>query len=160
MTLLNDVLDLTKMEAGKMLLECIAFDPRELVESTVRLLAAPAHRKGLEVFCRVDANLPRAVFGDPNRIRQILVNLLGNAIKFTHQGEVSIGLAPLEQPGQSGICLSVCDTGIGIPYAKQELIFESFRQSDNSTTRQYGGTGLGLAISSTPRRADGWRNQC
>jgi signal transduction histidine kinase/CheY-like chemotaxis protein/tetratricopeptide (TPR) repeat protein len=147
LTLLNDVLDLSKVEAGRMEMENIPFNLQEVVEGAVRLMAAAAAKKKLELLCRIAPNVPSCVVGDPNRLRQILVNLVGNAIKFTHQGEVFVEVNATSSSIESvDLMFSVQDTGIGIPTDKQQSVFEAFRQSDSSTTRQYGGTGLGLAI--------------
>ena len=145
LTLLNDILDLSKIEAGKMELEHIEFELRDVVENAARLLSTSAHKRNLEVICEIDNNVPRRVVGDPNRLRQILTNLIGNAIKFTDSGEIHIHVLSLDDKA----VFVVRDTGIGIPEHKQRSIFEAFRQSDSSTTRQYGGTGLGLSISRT-----------
>jgi two-component system sensor kinase len=144
LALLNDILDLSKIEAGRMDLEDIPFDPREVVASAVRLLAVNASQKGVELLCRVAPDLPAEISGDPTRLRQILVNLVGNAIKFTAEGEVFVNVFADDDGAQ--LHLEVQDTGIGIPQDKLETIFESFSQADSSTTRRYGGTGLGLAI--------------
>ncbi|HTM51908.1 MAG TPA: response regulator [Bryobacteraceae bacterium] len=141
--ILNDLLDFSKIEAGKMTLEPIPFDLYLTAEDAANLLSAKAHEKGLEVALRYAPGTPRRVIGDAGRIRQILVNLVGNAIKFTEQGHVMIDV----EWGEAGFCISVKDTGIGIPAAKQTSLFEKFMQADNSTTRRFGGTGLGLAIS-------------
>ncbi|MEO2048328.1 MAG: response regulator, partial [Pirellulales bacterium] len=147
LTLLNDVLDLSKVEAGRMEMENIPFNLQDVVEGSVRLMAAAAAKKKLELLCRIAPNVPPCVVGDPNRLRQILVNLVGNAIKFTHQGEVFVEVNSTSSSKKSvNLMFSVQDTGIGIPVDKQQSVFEAFRQSDSSTTRQYGGTGLGLAI--------------
>jgi len=148
LTVINDILDFSKIEAGKVDLETISFDIRECVETTLKTLALRADEKGLELLCDVSADLPEVVLGDPGRLRQIVVNLVGNAIKFTGSGEVSlrVGLAdPGEGPDQ--MYFNVSDTGIGISPEKLESVFASFSQADTSTTRQYGGTGLGLTIS-------------
>ena len=161
LTLLNDLLDFSKIEAGRLELEAIDFDLRVLVEDVVSLQAARARAKGLEVNCLVAADIPDRLSGDPTRLRQVLNNLVNNAIKFTEQGEVlvQVGIdggdivffgeadpAP-ELPAQA-VTLTICvsDTGIGIPPDKQQLIFDAFSQADSATTRKYGGTGLGLAI--------------
>jgi signal transduction histidine kinase/DNA-binding response OmpR family regulator/tetratricopeptide (TPR) repeat protein len=148
LALLNDLLDFSKIEAGRMELESIPFSVENVVTDAARLLAVTASGKGLELVCRVDPNVPPAVLGDPNRLRQIVTNLVSNAIKFTEQGEVYVCIRC--ESGSSGAArlhFTVEDTGIGIPPEKQESIFEAFRQSDSSMTRRYGGTGLGLAIS-------------
>ncbi|WP_182865407.1 response regulator [Rhodopirellula sp. JC639] len=146
--LLNDILDFSKIEAGKLELESIAFDLRDVVERTVRSLGHRAAEKGLELACRVDPEAPQVVVGDPGRLRQIIVNLVGNAMKFTETGEIVVAVESEHPDGQTAqLHFSVRDTGIGIPEEKQDTIFESFSQVDASTTRQYGGTGLGLTIS-------------
>jgi signal transduction histidine kinase/DNA-binding response OmpR family regulator len=146
--LINDILDLSKVERGHLELERVEFDPHELVERTAELLAVRAHQKGLELVCQVLPDVPSRLVGDPTRLRQILVNLLGNAIKFTEHGEVVVRVAlaaGAQEPGR--LVVSVSDTGIGIPPEQLELIFERFTQADATTTRRYGGTGLGLTIS-------------
>jgi len=145
LTLLNDILDLSKIEAGKMELESIEFDIREVVENSVRLIAAAAFKKNLDVICEIDNNLPQLAIGDPGRIRQILTNLIGNAVKFTSEGQIHVSVRPVD----GGVEFNVTDTGIGISTDKQGLIFDAFKQSDSSTTRQFGGTGLGLSICRT-----------
>ena len=145
LTLLNDILDFSKIEAGKMELEHVEFDVREVIEHSVSLLATSAHQKGLDVICEIDSNVPRNLVGDPGRLRQVLTNLIGNAIKFTSVGEVHIGTRAEED----SLELFVRDTGIGIPVENQQLIFDAFRQSDSSTTRKFGGSGLGLSICRT-----------
>ena len=150
--IINDILDYSKMEAGKLTIENTAFKLCQLVEQTVDTLAIKAFEKKLELICEADPSLPVQVMGDPGRIQQILVNLLGNAIKFTEKGEVVVSLERgtiIE--GSDGrrfqpVELSVKDTGIGIPQEKLDHIFESFTQADSTTTRKYGGTGLGLTI--------------
>lgn len=145
--IINDILDVSKVEAGDFTLEAVNFDLGELVENTAQVMAIGAHEKRLELNCQVSPDLPRMVVGDPVRVRQIITNLLGNAIKFTASGEVSIHVAPepdSEDPGAVSFCVS--DSGIGIPEDKLEAIFDTFTQADTSTTRQYGGTGLGLTI--------------
>ncbi|GAB4372117.1 MAG: hypothetical protein Kow00128_20610 [Deltaproteobacteria bacterium] len=150
LALINDILDISKLEAGHLELERIGFDLREVLEKTCEILALRAHHKGLELACRLTEDAPVRLVGDPLRLRQVLVNLIGNAIKFTDRGEVvvevrSAGPAGPEEPVE--LLFSVSDTGIGIPADKREVIFEQFTQVDASTTRQYGGTGLGLNIS-------------
>ena len=146
LTLLNDVLDFSKIEAGKLELESVAFSPREKAESICELLAARAAEKGLDLVCRVATDVPEKVLGDPARVRQILTNLLNNAIKFTAQGEVALEIE--RAPSTEGVKLrfTVRDTGIGIDPEVQANLFQPFTQADGSTTRLYGGTGLGLAI--------------
>jgi PAS domain S-box-containing protein len=147
LTLLNDILDLSKIEAEHLHLESIMFDLRHLVDSTVDLLAVRARERRLNLFAVVAADLPASVRGDPTRLRQVLTNLISNAIKFTHQGEVVVAAAPsAASDGRPLIRFSVRDSGIGIPQDKLDAIFEEFSQADASTTRKYGGTGLGLAI--------------
>jgi signal transduction histidine kinase/CheY-like chemotaxis protein len=145
LTILNDILDFSKIEAGKLSLDETVFSPGECVQETVSTLAPRAHEKDLELSVRVEAAVPEAVRGDAGRLRQVLMNLVGNAIKFTHQGEVVVTVRPAAEPGL--IEFAVTDTGIGIAPEKQRSIFEAFTQADGSTTRKYGGTGLGLTIS-------------
>src|ERR1051326_1858682 len=149
LAVINDILDFSKIEAGKLDLECLDFDLRDQIDDTLATLAWRADQKGIELACHVPAGVPAAVAGDPGRLRQVLINLIGNAIKFTEFGEVIIKIAP-EPTANGQICLrfTVADTGIGIPPDKQSLRFKAFSQVDTSTTRRYGGTGLGLAISS------------
>lgn len=149
LSLLNDILDFSKIEAGKLELESLPFSVSESVGRTTQTLAGRAAEKGLELACRIPPDLPERLVGDPGRLRQVIVNLVGNAIKFTERGEVVVQ-AELESLVDDRVVLhfSVRDTGIGIPEKKQDVIFEAFSQADTSTTRKYGGTGLGLAISS------------
>jgi CheY-like chemotaxis protein len=146
--LINDILDFSKIEAGKLELEKISFSLRDCVANTLTSLAIGADNKGLELVYRIPTSIPDALVGDPGRLRQVLVNLVGNAIKFTAKGEIAIN-AELELETDSGVCVhfSVTDTGIGIPPEKQAKIFHAFEQADGSTTREYGGTGLGLTVS-------------
>jgi two-component system, sensor histidine kinase and response regulator len=149
LTIINDILDFSKIESGKVAFESEAFDLRETIEDTAELLAERASAKGLEFSVKLDHRLPRRVRGDGSRLRQVLTNLLGNAIKFTPEGgevAVSAEAAPLEA-GMMEARIRVKDTGIGISRAAQKKIFEAFEQGDSSTTRRFGGTGLGLAIS-------------
>lgn len=147
--LLNDILDFSKIEAGKLELERIPFDLRNCLEMTTRTMAVRAEEKGVVLCCEVDADVPDLVVGDPGRLRQIIVNLLGNALKFTDAGEVNLRVARESQDGNSTrLHFSVKDTGIGIPDDRKAAIFDSFSQVDTSDTRKYGGTGLGLTISS------------
>jgi len=144
--LLNDILDLSKIESGKMTLESIPVSMRELVHETVNLFSGRASEKGLILQAHIDPNAPDWVQGDPVRLRQIVANFISNAIKFTHEGTVTVMLLPSPTYPQ-GVWIGVQDTGIGVPEDKQESLFEAFTQADASTTRKYGGTGLGLAIS-------------
>lgn len=149
MQLLNDILDLSKIEAGKVELESIEFSLREQMGKVCKLLAPLASDKKLELTCRVAPDLPDRLIGDPGRFSQIIINLGGNGIKFTHQGEVKINVEEeFHTSEQIMLRVSVKDTGIGVPPAKEATIFEPFNQADPSTTRKYGGTGLGLGISS------------
>ncbi len=147
LALLNDILDFSKIEAGKLELESIDFNLRTMVEEVAFTLAKRAQDKGLELACLIHPELTSDLRGDPGRIRQILTNLVGNAIKFTHQGEIVVRAEPTEQSDTSAtVRFSVQDTGIGIPIERQAAIFDRFTQADGSTTRKYGGTGLGLTI--------------
>ena len=155
---INDILDFSKIEAGKLDLEEIDFSLRDNLEDTVAMLALRAHKKGLEIANHVAAEVPDLLVGDPGRLRQIIVNLIGNAIKFTEQGEVVVRVNLESQPlGADCLHFAVSDTGIGIPLEKQSLLFKAFSQVDASTTRKYGGTGLGLAISGQLVRMMGGR---
>ncbi|HVS97088.1 MAG TPA: response regulator [Puia sp.] len=151
--IINDILDFSKIEAGKLLIDHVGFKLDELIEETIDMLTLKAFEKKLEMLYRVDPTIPSQFLGDPVRIRQIVVNLLGNAIKFTSEGEIFVSIKKnsdvYESSGKSFIRLAieVKDTGIGIRQEKQQKIFESFTQADTSTTRKYGGTGLGLTIS-------------
>jgi len=148
LALLNDILDLSKIEAGKLELESIDFDLLQVIEESVSLYGSSAHSKGLEIACQVHNNVPHHVCGDPTRIKQILCNLIGNAIKFTEQGEVFISASLQHQDANNiNIKFEVHDTGIGLTASAQQKIFDSFSQADGSTSRKYGGTGLGLSIS-------------
>lgn len=145
---INDVLDFSKIEAGKLELQDSAFDVREMVEDVVEMLAENAHKKGLELIAQLSPDSHLAYQGDPTRLRQVLVNLMGNAIKFTSEGEVRLQVSSVLGEGDDEtLKFEVVDTGIGIPKEAQAAIFESFVQADGSTTRRFGGTGLGLAIS-------------
>ena len=148
LALLNDILDFSKIEAGKLDFETIDFFLRDTLDNTVKALGLQAQQKGLELACHVLPDVPDGLRGDPMRFRQMLSNLIGNAMKFTSQGEVVI-TAEVKEESDDAVVLhfAVRDTGIGIPLEKQQLIFEAFTQTDSSTTRKYGGTGLGLAIS-------------
>jgi len=145
--ILNDILDLSKIEAGKMAIEILEYNLGDLLEEVADLMAPRAHQKGLQLSCLVAPDLPSPVVGDPHRLRQILTNLVGNAVKFTELGEVVIEARCLAiYFGSVEVLISVRDSGIGIPLEKQALIFESFTQADDGTTRRHGGTGLGLSI--------------
>jgi signal transduction histidine kinase/DNA-binding response OmpR family regulator len=148
LALLNDILDLSKIDSDKIALDCHDFDLRRVIEGAVESFAVAAAEKNLELCCRIHPGAPDAVAGDAGRLRQIVVNLVSNAIKFTREGEVLIDLA-VDSQSDKIVCLrcSVHDTGVGIPAAEQSSIFNAFHQADNSATRQYGGTGLGLTIS-------------
>ena len=142
--IINDILDFSKVEAGKLELECIEFGLRETVEQAIEICAARAHAKGLELACDVGLDVPAKVRSDPMRLRQILINLVGNAIKFTDAGEVIVRVKLI---GHADLLrFEVSDTGIGISPEAQGDIFNAFSQADSFTTRKYGGTGLGLAI--------------
>jgi signal transduction histidine kinase/DNA-binding response OmpR family regulator len=146
--LINDILDFSKIEAGKLEMETLDFDLRALLDDFAATLAVRAHDKGLEFICAAAPDVPPYLRGDPGRLRQILNNLTGNAVKFTHQGEIAVRASLVtETDSEALICFSIKDSGIGIPVEKQDLMFQKFTQADASTTRQYGGTGLGLAIS-------------
>jgi len=147
LTLLNDILDFSKIEAGKLEMDYLSFDLRKSLGEVVKTLAIRAQQKGLEVIFDVASEVPTNVVGDPARIRQVLVNLVGNSIKFTERGEIEIKVQTEAQSAEGAVLrISVRDTGIGIPVEKQQKIFEAFSQADSSTTRKYGGTGLGLTI--------------
>ncbi len=146
--LLNDILDFSKIEAGKMELELIEFELADCIGKCLHLLSVRAADKQLELACRVDSRIPHRLIGDPGRLRQIIVNLVGNAIKFTERGEIVVNVDPEEiRDTTVRLKISVRDTGIGIPPEQQQRLFQAFSQADASTTRRYGGTGLGLAIS-------------
>jgi len=147
LSIINDVLDFSRIEAGKMVLDPVTFVPEQVVGHALRTLALRAHQKGLEILCRVTRDVPRLLVGDPTRLRQILLNLLGNAVKFTETGEVLVSAAVETEAGDALLLhFEVRDTGIGIEPERQQAIFEAFTQADGSTTRKYGGTGLGLSI--------------
>jgi len=148
LTVINDILDFSKIEAGKIDLEVSDFDLRDSLESALKTVAVRADEKGLELLCDVAPDVPEQVRGDSTRLRQVLLNLVGNAIKFTERGEVAVRVQIETFEGKE--CLlrfTVADTGVGIPPEKQKLIFEPFSQADATTTRKFGGTGLGLTIS-------------
>jgi two-component system, sensor histidine kinase and response regulator len=149
LTILNDILDISKIEAGRLELEPIEFSLRSSISEILKTLAVRAHAKGLELIYHVEPDVPDALVGDAGRLRQIVVNLVGNAIKFTERGEVALHVKlEAQRDGDVRLLFDVSDTGIGIPAEKQTRIFGAFFQADSSTTRKYGGTGLGLAISS------------
>ena len=148
LTVINDILDFSKIEAGKIDLEAVDFNLRDSLELTLKTVAVRADEKGLELLCEVAPEVPELVRGDSTRLRQVVMNLVGNAIKFTDRGEVALKVQVEGQEGQDRMLrFTVADTGIGIPAEKRELIFAPFSQADTSTTRKYGGTGLGLTIS-------------
>jgi len=148
LSIINDILDFSKIEAGKLELERIDFDLRDLVEEVAEMLAPRARDKGLDFLLHINHDVPAILNGDPGRVRQILVNLVNNAVKFTETGrvEVSVMLDAAEFVGGTSLRFEIRDTGVGIPADRMDCLFESFSQVDTSTTRQYGGTGLGLAI--------------
>ncbi len=146
--LINDILDLSKVESGHLVLESIDFDLGEVLDKTLEMMAIRAHEKGLELALRIAPEIPTALVGDPARLRQVLINLIGNAIKFTEQGEVIVRVERDPEDAAAGaLRFAVCDTGIGVPEETRELIFAPYSQVDTSTTRKFGGSGLGLAIS-------------
>ena len=157
LAVINDILDFSKIEAGKLDLESIAFDPVDVIGGTVRPMEVMAQKKGPTLEWEATGEIPSKVRGDPGRLRQVLVNLVGNAIKFTERGGVRITVDAECSGGYATLRFAVADTGIGIPPEKQRLIFEPFRQADGSMSRRYGGTGLGLSICSRLTGAMGGR---
>ncbi|MBW2281864.1 MAG: PAS domain S-box protein [Deltaproteobacteria bacterium] len=147
LALLDDILDLSKIEAGRVTVEAIQFSPLELLADVRTLMAARAHERRLDFDTTISAPIPATVDSDPTRLRQILVNLVGNAIKFTDRGQIDLRLRVVERRGRSALEWEVADTGIGMSKEQVERVFRPFTQADNSTTREYGGTGLGLTIS-------------
>jgi signal transduction histidine kinase len=146
--ILNDILDFARIEAGHLPLESVPFALQEALTSDVKMLARQAHAKGLELTVSVHPEVPEGLIGDPGRLRQILTNLIGNAIKFTERDAVAVSVEPSSQDTEAvEIHVAVSDTGVGIPPDKHRQILEPFTQADGSATRKYGGTGLGLAIS-------------
>jgi signal transduction histidine kinase/DNA-binding response OmpR family regulator len=148
LAIVNDILDFSKIEAGHLEIEAVEFSLRTVLAHTLKPLAVRAHQKGLELASLVKSDVPDGLLGDPGRLRQVLVNLVGNAVKFTERGEIVVTVELEGDPGDDvGLRFAVADTGIGIPAAKRRTIFDPFTQADGSTTRRYGGTGLGLTIS-------------
>jgi signal transduction histidine kinase len=149
LTVIKDILDFSRMEAGTFELDAIDFNPREAIAEIANAVALTAHRKGIELIVDVGAAIPQMLRGDPGRLRQILANLLGNAVKFTDHGQVVLRITTnAATPPEVVLQFSVSDTGVGIPQDRQERVFEAFTQADGSSTRPHGGTGLGLTISS------------
>ena len=156
LSVINEILDFSKIEVGRLALDPIEFNLRDHLGHAMKSLSVGAHQKDLELACFVVPELPEFVIGDPVRLRQVVLNLAGNAIKFTDQGEVVLRVEAEESgPDSLNLHFSVTDTGIGIPKEKQKLIFEPFTQADTSTTRRYGGTGLGLVHFDALNRDDG-----
>ena len=160
LNVINDILDFSKIEAGKLEIAEIPFFLRDTLEDTIQTLAMRAHGKGLELACRIAPEVPDALIGDPYRLGQILVNLIGNAVKFTVHGEIVVDVSlreegPSREPPEVILVFSVADTGIGISEDKLDVVFNAFEQADNSMTRRFGGTGLGLAISTKLARLMG-----
>ncbi|MDX2150284.1 MAG: response regulator [Bryobacteraceae bacterium] len=149
LAVINDVLDFARMESGKLRFTVVDFDIRDMVGSTLKTMAVQAHNKGLELAWHIDAGVPQVIQGDPSRLRQVIVNLIGNAVKFTNRGEVVLHVSTEAVAGdRCSLQFTVRDTGPGIPAEKQAIIFQAFEQVDNSVTRECGGAGLGLAICS------------
>ena len=147
LNVINDILDFSKIEAGKIEMEALDFDLNDCIEATLKTHSLQAHEKGLELLCEVAAGVPQWVTGDPGRLRQVINNLVGNALKFTKEGEVGLRVqSDVVEERASTLHFIVSDTGVGIPAEKLAVIFDAFCQADTSTTRQYGGTGLGLTI--------------
>lgn len=145
--LINDILDFSKIEAGRLQLERISYDPVRTIEDAVDMVSMQAHRKGLEMVLSIDHQLPRRITGDPNRLRQVLVNLVNNAVKFTEKGHIKVSAVRRNAPDGDQVLVQVKDTGIGIPEERRNRLFQPFSQVDASMTRKFGGTGLGLSIS-------------
>ncbi|HIJ86194.1 MAG TPA: response regulator [Desulfuromonadales bacterium] len=145
--IINEILDFSKIEAGKLELELLDFDLKTMLEDTAALMAGQAASAGLQLKCQIAPEVPRYLKGDPGRVRQVLINMIGNAIKFTHEGEVAVGISLASLEGECAVIrFEVSDTGIGIAEERRALVFNPFTQADGTTTRKYGGTGLGLAI--------------
>ena len=150
LNIINDILDFSKIEAGKLSLEYLPFELEPIIEETVSLLSQRAHVKGLEIISSIGNSVPKVILGDQVRLRQVITNLLGNAVKFTHHGEVVLSVEVVECSGLSVMLrFSITDTGVGISEENQKKLFQPFTQADSSTTRKFGGTGLGLVISQT-----------
>ena len=148
LSIIDDILDFSKIDAGKLSLEQIPFDLYRILDQTVRLMQPAAAKKNLALKLRIAEEAPRVILGDPNRMRQVMLNLIGNAIKFTTAGSVAIGFGRVAaEPGETRIAITVEDTGVGIAPDRIGALFQEFSQADSSVTRNYGGTGLGLAIS-------------
>ena len=148
LAIINDILDFSKLDAGKMVIENIPFSMREAVEETLTLLAPTSHKKNIELSLRVNPQLPDALIGDAMRIKQVLINLTGNAMKFTHKGAIDIDVDSEHIENNSALIkITIKDSGIGMNEEQQKTIFDAFGQADKSVTRLYGGTGLGLVIS-------------
>src|SRR6202021_33418 len=147
LSIINDILDFSKIEAGKLDMESVPFEMRESLGETMKALSYRAHQKGLELIYEVQPDVPETLVGDPGRIRQIIVNLVGNSIKFTERGEIFVSVEKeSETPDSVRLHFAIKDTGVGIQSDKQAKIFEAFSQADGSMARMYGGTGLGLTI--------------
>jgi two-component system, sensor histidine kinase and response regulator len=146
LSLISDILDFSKIEAGMLKLNMVRFEIRDVISELIRIYSGPANDKNLSLGCQIDEMVPSAIVGDPDRLRQILTNLIGNAIKFTTQGEVKVALVLENVSDRVCIRFEVSDTGIGIAPEARGRIFQAFSQADGSTTRKYGGTGLGLTI--------------
>jgi CheY-like chemotaxis protein len=158
LTVINDILDFSKIDSGKLTIDAIDFRLRDTLADTLRILSVRADEKKLELTCDIDPDVPDTLRGDPGRLRQVLINLVGNAIKFTEQGDVAASVKVEWQSGNDIVLhLIVADTGIGIPSEKQDSIFDAFQQVDGSTARKYGGTGLGLTISARLAKLMGGR---
>ena len=161
MAIINDILDFSKIEAGKLDLEIVDFSIRSLVEDLASVFVTQTDKKGLGLICNIDPLMPEYLRSDPGRLRQILVNLTGNALKFTESGEIEINCMIKEMRESSCVLyFSVTDSGIGIPSDKQFLLFQKFSQADSSTTRKFGGTGAWTVNIKTALRNDGRRDRC